>query len=150
MTRGGWQYGAGRPAVRGRVEDTKFIDIGHWKRIGVLEPGEAGHVYPRSRRDPPLAYSTDADAIVLALTANGRRIEQRVSVVRTSCPFGGARAWFCCPCGGRAARLFLRQDGFRCFKCSCLSYPSQRDSRLSRRMVRIGFYPPHDTPRPAW
>lgn len=151
MAHGGYQCGAGRPAQRGRIEDAKFIDATRWHRIGLLEAGEEGRVYANWHGEPPLAYSALRDAVVLAFAIDGRAIEQRIAVARTPCQFGGARVWFACPrCDGRAARLYLGGDGFRCRSCARLSYASQRDSVNVRALRRIGFFPIEPAAQPTW
>lgn len=151
MARGGYQHGAGRPAKRGRIENAKFIDAGHWKRIGLFEPGEAGRVYANQHGEPPIAYSALHDAVALAIPIDGRTIEQRIAVTWTPCRFGGARVWLCCPaCGGRSARLYLGGDGFRCRRCANLSYASQRDSKGMHALRLIGFFPKVQAPQPTW
>lgn len=151
MARGGHIYGAGRPAVRGRIEDAKFIDIGYWRRIGLLEPGEHGSVYSKRPGGAPIDFTTHHDAIVLALAVDGRRTAQRVPIAHVPCLFGGERIWFCCPsCDGRAARLYQSGNRFQCRSCANLSYQSQRDSRRARELRRTGFFPREPTPKPTW
>jgi hypothetical protein len=151
MAHGGYQYGAGRPAQRGRIEDAKFIDAGRWQRIGLFEPGDTGHVYAGQQGTPPMAYSALHDAVTLTIPIDGRTIEQRIAVAWTPCRFGGARVWFGCPqCGSRSARLYLGGDGFRCRSCARLSYGSQCDSKNIRSLRRVGFFPKVQAPQPTW
>jgi hypothetical protein len=82
----------------------------------------------------------EKDAVVLFFAtrtspqANWELVEQRVSVVWTTCHFGGRRPWFICPvysngryCGCRVAKLYLASPWFACRKCSKLAYASQRE-----------------------
>lgn len=44
----------------------------------------------------------------------------------TDCNYGGQRPWFLCPiCGGRNAKLFMRNGRFSCRSCHKLVYRTQ-------------------------
>lgn len=152
MARGGWREGAGRPAVRGRIEDTPFIDADCWRRAGMLEPDGEGRCYAHRSRLPPIAYWTSAGAITVGIErGGGRRITERIGLACTPCHFGGMRTWFRCPaCGARALRLYLADAGFRCRGCTPLSYPTQRDSQATRAMRKIGLFAAEGRPGPTW
>jgi hypothetical protein len=151
MTRGGSQYGAGRPPVRARLEDVPHIDIRRWRRLGVLEPDTEGHCYARVPAGPPLSYDTTTEAVSIAVTVDGGRLAQRLAITWTQCHFGGARPWFVCPeCAGRTARLFVPCTRFICRSCARLAYATQRDNARARQLRKIGFYPPHSPSPPTW
>lgn len=42
MSRGGWRWGAGRPAYKGKAEACMRIDVREWHRRGTLRPGYSG------------------------------------------------------------------------------------------------------------
>ena len=56
-----------------------------------------------------------------------------VMLTRTPCHYGGTRPWFCCPgCQRRCAKLYLRDDCFRCRDCHGLAYRSQLEASAER------------------
>ena len=68
---------------------------------------------------------SEGDALVLI----ERGFRQRVAISRTSCNFGGERAWAICPrCSRRVAILFDRGGLFACRGCCGLTYSSQRET----------------------
>lgn len=72
---------------------------------------------------------------------NWKDVDETVSLVWTSCHYGGNRPWFLCPggingrsCRRRVAILYAAGPYFLCRYCSRLSYKSQNEDRLSRRI----------------
>ena len=70
-----------------------------------------------------------------------KSIEQRVPIGATACHLGGVRPWFICSvysnghhCGRRAAILYCTGDLFACRRCYDLSYASQQQTPLHRRL----------------
>jgi hypothetical protein len=66
-------------------------------------------------------------------------IEEPVSLVWTSCRYGGQRPWFICPgavrgrgCGRRVAILYGAGRYFLCRHCYDLTYESQREDLPTR------------------
>ena len=71
----------------------------------------------------------------------GSRTDQgyAVRLERTSCHYGGTRAWFLCPtkdCGKRVAILYLGGAIFACRHCYRLGYQSQREAPYMRAISR--------------
>jgi hypothetical protein len=61
-------------------------------------------------------------------------LRQFVPIVHTAQHIGGARPWFQCDCGKRAAILYGPR--FLCRKCRGIAYPSQREPMRHRRLRR--------------
>lgn len=68
-------------------------------------------------------------------------VAEFVSIDRTECHYGGARAWFQCPrCVRRVAKLFFGDKGFCCRQCNDLTYACQQESpqyRLMRKAQKV-------------
>jgi hypothetical protein len=57
----------------------------------------------------------------------------------TDCNYGGQRPWFLCPiCGGRNAKLFLRNGRFSCRSCHKLVYRTQVLDTMGRNQRAYG------------
>jgi hypothetical protein len=82
---------------------------------------------------------TAADAVVLTFkgSSEGRAVEQRVPLMWTRCHLGGARPWFRCSCGRRAAILYMRSAPvLGCRHCRGLAYRSQQEIPRHRAIRR--------------
>jgi len=53
----------------------------------------------------------------------------KVTVTRTACHLGGARAWFVCPCCSRRCAILYP---VQCRQCLGLHYASEHESKLDR------------------
>lgn len=141
MGTGGTRYGAGRPGYRVKAEDCRQLDVRRWQREGMLVPGQAGGWY---WRDPDtgatrasIGWRVEAGVVVLVYAINGEPVTQRVPIERTSCNYGGSRAWFRCPrCARRVAVLFLRGRGFACRHCQQVAYRSQSEDDMGRAWIK--------------
>lgn len=52
---------------------------------------------------------------------------EKICLGSTATPFGGRRAWLCCPgCARNVRVLYVGRAGYRCRHCYSLRYPSQR------------------------
>lgn len=134
MNRGGWRYGAGRPAWHAKAENCRRLDVRRLSRDGSLREGASctwgWQVNGESRGT--VGMRAESDALVFTYSMNGTSIRQRLPILRTACHFGGGRPWFACPrCGRRVAVLFLRDD-FNCRACSRVAYASQPEDALGR------------------
>ena len=70
-----------------------------------------------------------------------KSVQQRVPIRLTACHLGGVRPWFVCSvygdgryCGRRAAILYGAGELFACRQCYGLSYASQQERLLWRRL----------------
>jgi hypothetical protein len=139
---GGSRYGAGRPGWRRKCEQLLSLDIRRLHRKGLLNlssefswrwtvDGEpCGRISIWARCDRlRLSYAWTSED-------ERRHLRYDVHIDRTSCHYGGSRAWFRCPrCSRRCAVLYglSRRDGyFGCRRCLRLGYASEAEDSLSR------------------
>lgn len=137
MGSGGARFGAGRPAMHVKAEHCKQLDVRRWHREGVLRAGSFGSwTWSNSstgERVGSIGYSVGDGYVNLNYSINDKPSNQRITLARTHCNFGGARPWFVCPVRGeRAAVLFLRAGRFACRQCQRIAYASQSDDSLKR------------------
>ena len=134
---GGWNH-SGRTTVEGSAK----LAISALRKAGGLRPG-AYTVWRWSRGGEEFAsigVHGGANAIRLSYSASGetspdRRVDERVSVERRACPFGGERAVFRCPrCGRTVLNLHLRRTRFACRNCARLTYSSRRERGRDRQL----------------
>jgi hypothetical protein len=140
MGKGGMRWGAGRPGYKAKAEQLPRIDVREWARRGYLR-GPLGFSWSWNREGEPAGsigvrvHGPDALTLDYRITANdvARDVAARVEMVRTPCPYGGARPWFTCPrCARRVALLYLRGGDFACRHCKRVAYSSQSDDALDR------------------
>jgi hypothetical protein len=80
-----------------------------------------------------IGYSSDGEAVTLSYALDGASMQQRVTILRTACNFGGARAWFACPrCRRRVVKTYLAGCVFGCRVCYGLAYTSQSEDAIGR------------------
>jgi hypothetical protein len=140
-----------RPALGGRTtcESCPSIDVREWQRKGLLRAGQefswswtrggdaAGSVTVRVEdANCVLSYRSCRPG-----SSEWKSNQQRVPIRLTACHFGGVRPWFVCPaycngrhCGRRAAILYCAGELFACRWCYGLSYASQQQTPLDRRL----------------
>jgi hypothetical protein len=146
--RGGWRFGAGRPAIHDKVESYLQIDIRRWERNKCV--CASGHFREQWHQDGKTVASIDvrvesADRLTLIhrWEWNGIRQDESfpVSLANTPCHFGGERSWFICPhCNQRTATLYLAPGGWQCQKSLGLAYASQSETafdRLRRKKAKL-------------
>lgn len=131
MSRGGWRFDAGRPAMREVVEDYQSIDVRAIARAGLFASRgreELLRIKPGRRSDALWVHVQYADDRVrLLYDWVGRQHREDIEIDRTPCHFGGARLWFLCPrCGVRSSVLHLKSPGVACRACHGLVYRTQR------------------------
>jgi hypothetical protein len=140
MARGGQRYGAGRRREHERAEEFRSIDVRRFSQAGMLRPGH----WTWSWRDPDtretlawISVDCGEDAIRLRYNVNGKPFDTRVGIERTTCGFGGSRAWFGCPrCGARVAILYGGISGFACRRCHDLVYSVQSATDMAAAWQR--------------
>lgn len=139
MSRGGYRYGAGRPALHLKTGAVIRLGMRDLQSQGAFKYGSAIFGLTWSNGANIRAHVA-GDSVTLEYRfkfAEGwRDISKCVTIVRTPCHYGGARLWFRCPrCHGRTASLYLR--GWPgCRKCSRLAYASQSDDAVARSWRR--------------
>lgn len=141
MGKGGFRFGAGRPATHVRDDQCRHIDVRRWQREGMLL---TGYAWSWAWSDPDTGQRTAsisliclADAVELNYRLNGAPIRQHVSILRTPCHYGKDRPWFGCPaCGRRVALLYLRGSGFFCRHCARVAYRSQSEDACGRSWIK--------------
>jgi hypothetical protein len=133
------------------VPSCKSIDVRRWHREVRLVAGHSFWWSWTCLGEPSSTINVriEEDAIVLIyrarslLSAEWRRIEQRVPIAWSNCHFGGRRPWFtCCArvngryCGRRVAVLYAAGELFACRICCNLAYESQQGSPVLRSLSR--------------
>jgi hypothetical protein len=138
-------YGSGRRRhSEPTTSDFLQLDIREWQRKGRLVAGHSfslwgwgGVAAARAK----VRIETDYASLCYDRYRFERGWLAEQFVVRlnwTPCNYGGARAWFLCPirsCGRRVAILYAGAT-LACRRCHQLSYPSQQQSRMKRRLYR--------------
>jgi hypothetical protein len=141
MGAGGSRFGAGRPGWHVKAEYCRRIDVRRWQREYMLRPGAFGSWVWRDTETgettASIAYTFEADAVVLRFAIDGQSMSQRLDILRTPCTYGGSRPWFACPrCRCRVAVLFLRGNGFACRHCQRIAYRSQSEDDCGRAWIK--------------
>lgn len=136
--KGGWRYGAGRPASRPQTSWASRLDVRKMARDGVLVGGTAT---TWRWSNGLLATITANEASIevayrYTFSEGERDVRAHVRLERTPCQFGGSRPWFACPrCHRRVAILYLW--GYpACRTCCRMGYPSQSDDAIDRSWRR--------------
>lgn len=138
-------YGSGRRPERVAVEDCLTIDVGLFRRRGLLKPGSRGEcAWSRhGQRTGAIGFHAEEERIVLDYRCRGEAITQTIWLTDAPCHYGGSRLWFECPhCGRNAGKLHLAPGRryFECRDCYGLTYESRRedpDHRMRRRATRL-------------
>jgi predicted RNA-binding Zn-ribbon protein involved in translation (DUF1610 family) len=122
--------------TRATTEGLPRLDVRALARAGALESGESATIDWGGTASISTDLSDDSvDAVTIRYrvhrgTASRLTIEERISLPRTTCTFGGTRVWFSCPrCGTRRAVLYALGGRFRCRSCHQLAYASTRARR---------------------
>jgi len=134
--------GSGRRGGRDLTGDLLRLDVRKLQRAGALQSGWRGSWQWtwRSGRKADIWIEAAADHIRLRYTntCNGQRkdYDYRVWLSRSSCNFGGSRAWFLCPSCGRRCAVLHGGSVYACRQCHQLAYESQRESDSDRAIRR--------------
>ena len=140
MPRGGWRWGAGRPASKLREDHARSVDVRRWQRDGLLRPGGFGWQWtdPTTGEErASIGVQVGGAFLRLQYNADGRAVDERVALETTACHFGGSRHWFRCPgCLRRCALLYLRGGRFRCRLCQRIAYRSQSVDLTGRAWIK--------------
>ena len=127
------------------TEANKRIDIRYLKKQGYLVPGYRGTLSWNCNGKPSgwIQFATLQDAIILEyrFRRNGgewQDVNQRITITRTACHYGGDRPWFLCPrCNCRIAILYCADMLFLCRHCGDLTYRCQQETPMFR-LLRQG------------
>ena len=134
---GGWNR-------TGRVtaESTTKLSMPELRKCGALRPGV--HVIRRWGRGGACSSSIEVHAerdgvhLIYSVSMEDgvpRRVEERVSLERRPCRFGGTRAFFLCPrCARAALNLYLHEGRVLCRCCSRLTYSTRRERERHRHL----------------
>lgn len=126
--------------AKSTTESQKRIDIRWLKKYGYLRAGNVGSL-SWSRGDEQtgsIAYKMEEDRMILNYRhrPNGGEwepVEQKISLDRTPCNYGGYRKWFRCPrCYKRVAILYGAGKYFLCRHCYNLTYDSCNTHPIQR------------------
>jgi hypothetical protein len=138
-----------RPFLGARTcESCPSIDVRQWHREGRLNPGQRFSRSWRRGGEPAgsITVRVEPATVVLSYRCSSgsggwKSVQQHVPVSLTACHLGGQRPWFVCLaysnaryCGRRAAILYCASDLFACRRCHGLSYASQQQTPLHRRL----------------
>lgn len=135
MRRGGARIGAGRPALRGRVEHCAHLRLRDLAPGGAL--GRDSGTATWNSAPGCVAYERDGRFLRLTFGTGGKATIQRVQIDCETAGFGGLREWLVCGgCGSRRLALVFRNGWFGCRTCQRLAYESQFSDPLQRTWLR--------------
>lgn len=156
--KGGWRYGAGRPARYRKAESVPSLDIRRLQRGGHLSCEQ--RLTWRWSSGAVVDVDAAPDAVVLHYRfkrgGEWQAVAQRIAIIRTPCHYGGSRPWFACPACGRRCAIVYLWGRPKCRTCGRLVYRSQSEDaigrswkRTERIMERLGQVQegPHAIPR---
>ena len=142
-------FGSGNRLQSGKAttDDMRAIDINYLQREGLLKAGYL-NTLTWSRNGNPIASikifaEVDYVRLIYKCRINGDEWEDkdyRVTIERTSCHYGGSRAWFLCPCCHKRVGKLYGGKVFACRHCHDLGYKSQREGELdlwARKVEKI-------------
>jgi len=142
MSRGGYRWGAGRPAHRHNTANMLSLPIHRLRQAGLLV-GWTSRSWVWSRGDERVASANVAidmerRSLVLSYSTRSRGDDWRpvrhdVAIQSTPCRYGGQRHWYTCPrCHRRIGVLYFSGDLAGCRTCLRLTYASQCDDVCGR------------------
>ena len=139
-------YGSGRRyGSKSITNEYRQLDVRRLQRDGLLERRFAFNWRWSRNGDPVgnISIRPEEDRIVLSYRHQraGQDWESKeypVLLDRTSCHYGGERAWFLCPARGCTKRVAILYGGgvFACRHCYRLAYESQTESPAYRALSR--------------
>ncbi len=142
-----------RWSKRTTKEELKRIDIRYMKKAGLLIADHKGTLSWNCNGEPSgkIGYTMHRDEMILKYSFQEPNkgwvpVEQTIPISRTSCNYGGERAWLHCPlCQSRVAILYMVYGVFQCRHCHNVPYSSQQEGYLDRmcrkaRKIRKRLY----------
>jgi hypothetical protein len=135
---GGWGSGRHAYGQTNRSTDSyPSLDVRRLHRDRQLGPGQTlPYSWTRlGERTESIKITIDLDRVTLSYQD---RDPIAVPLERTTCHYGGQRAWFKCPAEGCGRRVAILYGGpvFACRRCHNLSYRTQRLSAKSQALER--------------
>jgi hypothetical protein len=119
------------------VDSSDSIDIHYLRRISALVPGTSMTLTwsKNGRERASVEGKVTEEGLNLSYRTNGERICYVVSIVYTSCHYGGTRPWLKCPkCDRRVGKIHLNGIMFLCRHCYNLAYESQQTNNVNRSL----------------
>lgn len=130
--------GSGRRGGRDLTTDFLRLDVRALQRAGALQPGWRGSWQWTWRGGRKSDILIEASESFIRLRYTNTRHGQRkdydytVYLSRSSCHYGGSRAWFVCPACGRRVAILYGGSTYLCRHCHQLAYESQRETSGGR------------------
>ena len=127
------------------TESYRRLDIRYLHKNNLLRPGYS-FTFSWSRggeNTGNIAIKVEFGYLMLIYRYQGagaewQDVEERVTLDRTRCNYGGERPWFVCPgCGRRVAVLACVWGYFRCRTCQRLKYWSQLETDRDRAQRKV-------------
>jgi hypothetical protein len=151
---GGFRSGRRSDWRRHTIDSCLALDVNLLQKGGGLVPGRSSAWYWTGVGDQTSSIDIHAspDELMLSYRAQTRdcisqEVEERVTLVRAPCPFGGNRPYFICPgsvdgivCAKRVVKLYALGPYFLCRHCNRVPYSSQgldSGARAVRRAQKI-------------
>ena len=124
------------------AEDVNRIDIRSMKKQNILFSGSAGSMSwsYNGTETSSISYSISIDKMVLNYRHRQKGgdweiVTDSIALDEVACHYGGARKWLLCPsCDVRTGVLYNVGKYFRCRKCTGISYASQSEGSLDRKV----------------
>ena len=122
------------------TDEVKRIDIRYMRKQGLLKPGAQGSLNWTCRGEPSgnVRYTCYPHELQLHYryrknNEDWQPVEQRITLERTRCNYGGDRPWFRCPqCFKRVAVLYGADVLFLCRHCYQLPYTSRNQGYMDK------------------
>jgi len=132
-------YNSGRRGGKDCTDDMRRIDVRRLHRDGYLKQGMA-YGWQWTRHGETVAsinLSVQADRVTFTYRhraggGNWQDVHCAVWLDRTSCTYGGTRAWWRCPCCGRRVAILYIGKAPACRHCYRLAYRCERESTDDR------------------
>lgn len=140
-----------------KADDVPQIDAAYFNQKGAFRPHEPINGFMETERGGKTLFAVGfsvsirphgASYMTIMFPITQHNISQEdiatrtVSLLPSSCQFGGLRWWFQCPeCLKRARILYFRGERVQCRRCHGLWYRSQTVERLtclSRKVEKMG------------
>lgn len=139
MSRGGYRWGAGRPALHAKTSQYLGLDVRALHRRRLLTPGSSfswtwsrggEHAGTIGIRVP------EVSTVHLDYRRDDEPMHDTIRLARSHCHFGGWRPWFMCPRCWRNVAIVYLGNATGCRRCLRLRYPSQSEDTLDRSWRR--------------
>ena len=136
--------GSGRTGGKRRVDSVRKIDVRTLHREGVFKQQHAKlSWYYNDLHAGSIDIFPEGDVVRLeynvrlAGNSDFRKVEQVISLTRTTCWYGGSRSWIICPnCLRRVALLYLCSSQFICRYCSQIVHDSVNEGEYDKMLRR--------------